>query len=90
MIRQNPENHGSTNEFMFYIWSIFKPVIADSALGKTKPKFWRILVWSFEAALDGKWPKTDWDGKEWSAAVDRGRAGQPLAGTPSDFYVMVL
>ena len=41
---------------------------------------WRILVWSFKALGKGCWPETDAYGMPFTNAVDKDRAGTPVAG----------
>ena len=58
--------------------------ITSGNKGDTIESVWQVLKWSFDAMYEGKWPKTDWNNKQWSNSKhDRHRkkkAGQWLTG----------
>ena len=71
---------GLTIEFTFYIYSIFQKALCNATLFNTKQRFWRILVWSLQALMNGLWPDRTWDGE-----LDP-KGGTPLAGAMGDFF----
>jgi hypothetical protein len=54
---------GTTMDMNFYIWAVWKRMIADVNCFKTMNKFWAILTWSLHWLHRGLWPDVDWDGK---------------------------
>ena len=68
--------HGTTRDLMVLLYAGFVHLLTkDSML-----QVWRILVWSFKALAKGCWPETDAYGMPFTNAVDKDRAGTPLAG----------
>ncbi len=72
-------SHGTTIEIVFLIWLCWQ----DAAIPDiTKPRFWRIVKWSFDALFEGCWPFADCLGNVYDATSPEGRkAGLPLVGT---------
>jgi hypothetical protein len=68
--------HGATRDLMALMYCGFVHLLTkDSML-----QVWRLLVWSFKALATGCWPERDPYGKPFANAIDRDRAGTPLAG----------
>ena len=58
---------GVTCDFTFFIWSVFLINVAKTgatagATG-TYERFWKIMSWSLEWLMKGRWPTHDWKGK---------------------------
>ena len=68
--------HGATRDLMALMYCGFVHLLTkDSML-----QVWRLLLWSFKALATGCWPERDPYGKPFANAIDRDRAGTPLAG----------
>ena len=75
---------GSTQEVVFWIWSVFKELMTATT---TRKRYWKIVVWSLRALQRGLWPATNWDGSDWEAgSMDAFRAGNPLVGDDRSSY----
>ena len=47
----------------------------------TMKQFWGVIIWSMEAAFQGTWPLTNWDGSEWAkGSYEDLKKGTTLAG----------
>ena len=53
---------GPTTAINFYIWALWKNMIANVNCFKTQNKFWRILTWSLHWMWRGLWPDVDCNG----------------------------
>ena len=85
---------GVTRSFNFFIWAIFHSLVssanAATRAGGTKHDFWIVLKWSLEIMQTGLWPLLDWRGQPLRGTDDRRRAGSPLAGSATSYFVCVL
>lgn len=73
-------SHGATIKTSFLIWGFFWHLVIKQDGLNAYQKFSKILCWSFEALLSGKWPLVNPFGRPWApGSVDANRAGTPLA-----------
>ena len=49
-------------EMDFYIWAVWKKMIADVNCFRTMNMFWVVLTWSLNWPYRGLWPDVDWNG----------------------------
>jgi hypothetical protein len=82
--------NGSTTQFNFYIYGIWKHLISHGAALPTMRSFFTILSWSLKWLHRGLWPDTDWNNAPLTNPIDVARAGTPLAGKPGAFYFCTL
>ena len=74
---------GATTAIKQYLFGIFEDCKTKPA-NKTDPgtmqQCWKIVVWSFRAAFEGKWPARDWNDDPWPLGSFEHRvAGEDLA-----------
>lgn len=67
-----------------YIWGVFEKFCLDDPEDgslSTMETFWRLMRWSFDILMSGKWPYTDWRGLAFPpGSLQAARAGSYLAG----------
>lgn len=80
---------GPTKLCNYYIFSIFQRLISTYFNAGTKTRLWRVLKWSFDALMTGRFPTHDAWGKEFRGGLDGARAGTALT-SETDFYCGVL
>jgi hypothetical protein len=52
---------GSTTDLNYYIWAVWKSMIANINCFRTLRKFWKVLAWSLHWLWLGLWPDVDWN-----------------------------
>ena len=72
---------GPTKFSNWLMVAIVKTVVKTSGIGKTWPKVWKVLEWSFDALAKGRWPETNWQGDAFDdqTSVDYQNKGKLLA-----------
>ena len=81
---------GATNQFNYFVWSIYTVLKSDRFSANTAYNFWRIYTWSLYWLDRGLWPDRDWLGNLYTTGIDFARRLTPLAGVVTDYYFGVL
>ncbi len=78
---------GTTLQFNFLIFFLFKSLVRTTGPKKTMPRIWKIICWSLDWLQKGTWPTSDVDGHVFPPHTKEGElAGSKLA----DGYCCVL
>ena len=79
---------GSTQQTVFWIWSVFVQVASPRAMRL----FWKIMKWSFNALFSGRHPSSDFHGRPYPPGTPEAlKAGTPLVGVDRlDHYFCVI
>ena len=81
---------GATNQFNFFVWSIYTVLKSERFSANTAYNFWCIYTWSLYWLDRGLWPDRDWLGNLYTTGIDFARRLTPLAGVVTDYYFGVL
>ena len=72
---------GPTQMTNFLTYLVVKSVVKSFGFLKTWQRIWKVLLWSFKALAEGRWPSRDWNGLPFQdkESLDYQKQGELLA-----------